>query len=193
MKDEEDIVVLQETELQPRKIGAEADARGKDDDPNPYPNSAGGTGDTDDGKKSTNEWCAHRPCAAHGYGARIPGTSCAGGSSVFTRERHPASNPPYSWCASVPPASSREHPTSPHIIDTQTGDKSLRRAGYMLATPHRGEPAKVKLEHEVGKWGKPSASFADGAEGKRIPPGEGGRRRDSARNPRPWTARCAGE
>jgi hypothetical protein len=72
------------------------------------------------------------------------------------------------------------------------GEKSLKRVRYMLAAPHRWEPAKVKLGHEVGKWGKPSASFADGAEGERIPPGGGGRRRDSARNPRPWAARCAG-
>jgi hypothetical protein len=34
VKDEEDIVVLEETELQTGKIGAEVDARGKDD-PNP--------------------------------------------------------------------------------------------------------------------------------------------------------------
>jgi hypothetical protein len=41
-------VVLKETELQPGKIGAEVSK----DDPNPYPNSAGGTGNEDDGKKS---------------------------------------------------------------------------------------------------------------------------------------------
>jgi hypothetical protein len=211
MKDEADIVVLQETELQPGKVGTEVDARGKDD-PKPYPNSAGGTGDADDGKEkhgminndvpspplplarsilgqSKNEWCAHRPCAAHGHGGHLPATSCAGASSVFTRERHPAANPPYSWCASV---SSREDPTSPHISDTQTGTKVSGAPDTCSRRLTDGEPAKVKLGHEVGKCGKPSASFADGAEGKRIPPGGGGRRRDSARNPRPWAARCAG-
>ncbi|KAJ7321226.1 hypothetical protein DFH08DRAFT_941933 [Mycena albidolilacea] len=136
----------------PGKIGAKVDARGKDD-PKRYPNSAGGTGDADDGKERH----------ARGYGGRIPATSCAGASSVFTRERHPAANPPYSW-----------------------------RAGYMLATPHRWGARRSEIGARGGEVGKPSASFADGAEGKRIPPGGGGRRRDSARNPRPWTARCAG-
>jgi hypothetical protein len=45
--------VLEETELQPGKIGAKVAARDKEE-PNPYPNSAGGTGDEDDGKGKHN-------------------------------------------------------------------------------------------------------------------------------------------
>jgi hypothetical protein len=43
----------------------------------------------------------------------------------------------------------------------------------------------------MGKWRKPSTSFADGAEGERKPQGGGGQRRESVRSLRPWAARYA--
>ncbi|KAJ7303695.1 hypothetical protein DFH08DRAFT_53932 [Mycena albidolilacea] len=125
------------------------------------------------------------------YGERILAPSCTGASSVFARERHPASNPPYFRRASVPPASLREDPTSPHILDTQT---EIKASGVPDACSRRlrdEEPIKMKMEHRMGKWRKPSTSFADGAEGRK-PRGGGGRRRESVRSLRPWAARYTG-
>ncbi|KAJ7793190.1 hypothetical protein B0H14DRAFT_3889446 [Mycena olivaceomarginata] len=107
-----------------------------------------------------NEWYAHGPCEAHGYDGHIPATSCA--------PRMPSSNPPYSGRASVPPASLREDPTSPRIVDKDAGTKAAGEPDACSRRVRDREPAKVKMEHEVGKGGKSSTMAQKGRESRKA-------------------------
>jgi hypothetical protein len=84
------------------------------------------------------------------------------------------------------------------------GDTGKDGCGVGARAGTRGDVARAPAEwvargirarksENGARGGKPRTSFADGAEGKRIPQGGSGQRREAVSKLRPWAACCAGE
>ncbi|KAJ7893002.1 hypothetical protein B0H13DRAFT_1886496 [Mycena leptocephala] len=118
VKDEEDIM-----------ISAKKDARGKND-PNPYPNSGGSTGDKDDGKDK------HAHACRRGAAPELPASSHE--NTILPQTLHiPGVHP------ALPPRFAR------HIVDTQMDPKAAGVPDACSRHLRDEEPVKVKMEHEV--------------------------------------------